>query len=324
MNLIKSKKDYLPWVEKYRPTYLNDLILEETTKTKMYNFFKNKSMSNMIITGSPGTGKTSTILCLAKELYKNKFNEAVIEYNASDNRGLETINNSIIYFCKKKINLHDNLPKLVILDEADNITKKAQNTLCNLMENYLETTKFVLTCNDYNKLVEGIQTRCIIIRFNSLSDNLIVPRLKLICEKEKIIYTDDGLKSILFISQGDVRLAINYLEMTYYGFQKITSNNVYKICEKPSEFEVKKIINQSLDGNLKDSLKDILKLKKDGYCNSDILLTIINYLKQSDFEDGLKINLMEIVSNIYININNDSNLQMLKCVAEFYLLKKLI
>ena len=171
---IKTNRIYLPWVEKYRPKKLNDLILDDITNKKMKNFLINKELSNMIITGHPGTGKTSTIICLAKEVYGETFKEAVIEYNASDNRGLETINNSIIHFCKKKVKTENNLPKLVILDEADNITKKAQNTLCNLMETYINTTKFVLTCNDYNKLVEGIQTRCLIIRYNSLSKKIYI------------------------------------------------------------------------------------------------------------------------------------------------------
>ena len=90
----------------------------------------------MIITGYPGTGKTSTILCIARNIYGKNYKDAIIELNASDNRGLDTINNSIIHFCRKKVTLPDNLPKLIILDEADNITSKAQNTLINLMDKY--------------------------------------------------------------------------------------------------------------------------------------------------------------------------------------------
>ena len=233
---IKTNKIYLPWVEKYRPSNLEDIILDDLTKRKMNNFLANNNVSNMIITGHPGTGKTSTILCLAKQIYQESFSQCVIEYNASDNRGLETINNSIIHFCRKKVSNKKNLPKLVILDEADNITKKAQNTLCNLMEIYDKSTKFVLTCNDYNKLVEGIQTRCLIIRYNSISSSYLKKKLIEICEKENIEYDDDGLKAITFICQGDIRLAINCLESTYFGFNKITHDNVYRICEKPSKF----------------------------------------------------------------------------------------
>ena len=171
---INTKRIYLPWVEKYRPNKLENIILDDITRTKIVNFISKNEISNMIMTGHPGTGKTSTIKCLAKDIFKSDYKECVIELNASDNRGLETINNSIIHFCRKKVSTKNNVPKLIILDEADNITKKAQNTLTNLMEKFNKTTKFAFTCNDYNKLVEGIQSRCIILKYNMFDMQLIV------------------------------------------------------------------------------------------------------------------------------------------------------
>lgn len=318
----KCNKIYLPWVEKYRPKKMSKLILDPLIRNKMEHFLSNREISNMILTGHPGTGKTSTILCLAKKLYGDDFKNAVMELNASDNRGLETINNTIINFCKKKVNL--NIPKLIILDEADNITKKAQNTLCNLMENYNNNTKFVLTCNDYNKLVEGIQTRCLIIRYNSIKKEHIIERLKYICEIEKIVYEDDGLDTITFISQGDIRLAINCLESTYFGFKKITTDNVYKICEKPPQVQIINIINMCLSENLNDAVSSSLKLKKMGYCNNDILLTIINSLKELDIDENIKMKLLDISSKTYMIVNDgiDTDLQLLNCICQFYELTK--
>jgi replication factor C subunit 2/4 len=321
---VKNKVRYLPWVEKYRPKKLDEIILDNLTRNKMENFLNNKEISNMIITGNPGTGKTTSILCLAKQIYNDEFKEKVIEFNASDNRGLETINNSIIFFCKKKINLDNNIPKLVILDEADNITKKAQNTLSNLMELYSSNTKFVLTCNDYNKLVEGVQTRCIILRYNYLSNDLIRKRLEYICKNEKIKYDKKSLDTILFISQGDIRSAINCLESTFFGYEKITDENIYKICEKPPHIQIENLISECLNGKLKYSVDELLKLKKDGYCNNDILLTFINVLKQYPIDEDLKIKMLESVSKAYMITNGgvDTDLQLLKCVCEFYKIKK--
>ena len=314
---IKNNRIFLPWVEKYRPSKLSDVILDNLTKQKMINFLEKEEVSNMIITGHPGTGKTSTILCLAKQIYKSNYNDDVIEYNASDNRGLETINNSIIYFCKKK---SSSKKKLVILDEADNITKKAQNTLCNLMEMFKDTTKFALTCNEYFKLIEGIQTRCLIIRYNSLPNIFIKDRLKYICKEEKIKFTEDGLDAIIFISQGDIRQAINCLESTFFGFKKITYQNIYKICEVPSHIDIRNLIFLCRDSNLRNIIDKILKIKNEGYCNNDILLTIINVLKYIELEDDLRIELMNIASKIYINVNDgiDSKIQILSCICQFY------
>ncbi len=321
---VKTNKIYLPWVEKYRPSVLSEVILDNITRHKMEKFLSNHEISNMIITGHPGTGKTSTILCLARQMYEASFKEAVIEYNASDNRGLETINNSIIHFCKKKVSTQNNLPKLVILDEADNITKKAQNTLCNLMEIYDKTTKFVLTCNDYNKLVEGIQTRCLIIRYNSLSNEVIKERLIYICGKENIEYDDKGLDAILFIAQGDVRLAINCLESTFFGFNKITYDNVYRICEKPPQIQIISLIKMCLDGSLKEAVSTVLKLKEIGYCNNDILLTIIHVLKEIPLDERLRIEMLEYASKAYMITNDgvDTDLQLLRCICDFYELSK--
>ena len=276
---VNTSRIYLPWVEKYRPTNIDDIILDKITKTKIINFIEKEEISNMIMTGHPGTGKTSTIKCLAKDIFKEDYKECVIELNASDNRGLETINNSIIHFCKKKVTTKNNIPKLIILDEADNITKKAQNTLTNLMEKY-KTTKFAFTCNDYNKLVEGIQSRCIILKYNSIDSDFMKNKLISICEKEGIDYENEGIESIIFIAQGDVRYAINCLESTYFGFNKITYENVYKICEKPPQLQVLSFINLCLSGNLELAVKEVLDLKNNGYCNNDILLTIMNVLKE--------------------------------------------
>ena len=326
INFLKvyTNRIYLPWVEKYRPNNLNDIILDKITKTKIINFIEKNEISNMIITGHPGTGKTSTIKCLAKDIFKEHYKEYVIELNASDNRGLETINNSIIHFCRKKIITKNNLPKLIILDEADNITKKAQNTLTNLMERYNSTTKFAFTCNDYNKLVEGIQSRCIILKYNSITKNEMKDRLKNICEKENIEYDEKGIDSIIFIAQGDVRYAINCLESTYFGFNKITYENVYKICEKPPQLQVLSFINLCLSGNLKNAVKEILDLKNNGYCNNDILLTIMNVLKEIDISEVNRISMIESASNAYMIVNDgvDTDLQLLACICDFFKIGK--
>ena len=311
---------YLPWVEKYRPRKIKDIILDNIIQRKVYNWIKNKHISNMIITGHPGTGKTSTILCIARLIYGNSYNEATIELNASDNRGLDAINKCVINFCRKKVTLPDNLPKLVILDEADNITPKAQHTLINLMDKYKKTTKIAFTCNDSSKIVEGIQSRCIILKYNEMKSEDMKKRLKYICKKEKIDYTDDGINTIISISEGDIRKAINSLESTYFGFEKITPENIYKICEKPPENDVKDILDDCFNKKLREALDKIIILKNRGYCNNDLLLTLFNALKSYNISDSLKIMLFDITSQAFIKVNEgiDTNLQLLHCICSIY------
>lgn len=321
---IDTKRIYLPWVEKYRPNKIDNIILDDITKTKIENFISKNEISNMIMTGHPGTGKTSTIKCLARDIFKSDYKECVIELNASDNRGLETINNSIIHFCRKKVTTQNNLPKLIILDEADNITKKAQNTLTNLMEKFNNTTKFAFTCNDYNKLVEGIQSRCIILKYNTINNNDMKKKLIQICNSENVSYDNKGLESIIFIAQGDVRYAINCLESTYFGFNEITYDNVYKICEKPPQLQVLAFINQCLAGNLKLAVNEVLQLKNNGYCNNDILLTIMNVLKEMNINEADRISMVESASNAYMIVNAgvDTDLQLLRCICDFFKIDK--
>ena len=317
---LNNNTIYLPWIEKYRPRKIKDIIRDDVVIKKVDNWIKNKHISNMIITGYPGTGKTSTILCIAHNIYGKHYKEATIELNASDNRGLDTINNSIIHFCRKKVSLPNDLPKLIILDEADNITSKAQYTLINLMDKYKKTTKFAYTCNDSSKLVEGIQSRCIILKYNEVNNKDMEKKLKKICKKEKIPYTEDGIKTILFISQGDIRKAINSLESTFFGFNEVNTENIYKICEKPPENDIADILNLCIKGELRKALDNILVLKTKGYCNNDILLTLFNTLKEFDINDSLKMNLFDITSQSFVKINEgiDTNLQLLNCVCTIF------
>jgi replication factor C subunit 2/4 len=308
----------LPWTEKYRPNKVSNIILSETMKRKINEIVKNKDMPNIIITGHPGTGKTSTALCIAKLILKNKYKDGVMELNASDNRGLEIINNSIIHFCKKKLKIKECKHKIIILDEADNITKKAQNSLANLLEQYENTTRFVFTCNDTSKITESIQSRCLIFRYHRMSDDLLKERLIQICDKEKVKYTDKGIETLIFISQGDIRSAINNLESTYNGYGLVSEKNVYKICDQPQPMLITSIINSCLSGNIESSIIQINELKDNGYCNNDIVLTIINVLKEMNMNEDIKIKYIRIASETYINVNDGVNtlLQLYNCLAK--------
>ena len=161
----------IPWIEKYRPKTLDDLIVDEITLTKLRSIIERSDMPNIIITGMPGIGKTTTILCLAHSLLGKYYKDAVLELNASDDRGIKTVQNTINSFCKKKMQIAKNVRKhkIILLDEADNMTEKAQKLIGNLMEKYGETTRFAFTCNTSNDINETIQTKCIILRYKRIN-----------------------------------------------------------------------------------------------------------------------------------------------------------
>ena len=180
-----------PWTEKYRPTKIEDLVIDKYSYEKISRILSEKNMLNIILSGAPGIGKTSTMLFVAKSLLGKYYNEAVIELNASDERGVKTVQDIIEYFCKKKVEFDDGIirHKIVLLDEADNMTKKAQQFISKLMEDYYATTRFVFTCNDSIEIIETIQSRCVIFRYHKLKQEQIENKLKYICEKENIPHT---------------------------------------------------------------------------------------------------------------------------------------
>lgn len=309
----------LPWNEKHRPKKIDDLILDENIKKKINYMVNNNNISNMIISGTPGLGKTTTALCIAKHILGNNFNEGVTELNASDDRGLEAINNTIIHFCKKKLEVNGvNLYKIIILDEADNITKKAQTVLSNYIETYKHNTRFIFTCNDHSKIIESIQSKCILLNYSKLSDNLIKTKIKQICEIENVKYSEDGLDALIYISHGDIRQCMNFLEGIYYGYGELNKENVYKICDQPQPVLIINIIKACLSNNINQAIYHTNEIKKNGYCVNDIVIGMLTLLKDIKMDEETRMKYIDIVNETYIDTNNliESDLQLYACLAK--------
>ncbi|MBA42565.1 MAG: hypothetical protein CMF62_00965 [Magnetococcales bacterium] len=314
----------IPWVEKYRPKGLDELIVDSGTFNKVKKMIDDKEMPNIIITGIPGTGKTSTILCIARNLLKKHFRQGVLELNASDDRGIKA-SDSIITFCKKRFEINHTEKKyadhkIVLLDEADNMTNKAQQMINNLMEKYNRTTRFAFTCNNSSQIIEAIQSRCIILRYKRLSTDQVYKRLEKICELESLTYDKDGLDSLVTTADGDMRQAINNLQLTYAGYETITTDNVFKICEKPHPLTIRNIFIACHKKDLKTALQHLYQLRDNGYSCSDIAMSMLNVLKNSKFIDlslDVKIHYYEQIGKTAFRISSGLNsmIQLSGCLA---------
>jgi replication factor C subunit 2/4 len=322
MTSIMNRNIQLPWIEKYRPGDTDQILLDDMLLEKIKKIIESKCVPNMILTGEPGTGKTSTVLIIAREIFKEDYNENVLELNASDDRGLSIINNTIIPFCQKITKAQE---KLIILDEADSITNKAQNLLSNLINEYKKNCRFVFVCNDSIKINESIQSKCIIVNFPRLTDINIKDKLIEICDTEKIEYTDKFINELIFISDKDIRKSINNLECIYFTYKKLTVDNIYKLLDKPKPEYIRNILHMCVENRFEDSILEVYKLYGDGYNVSDILLTFLNYLMKSDNNLNIPkekvLELFKIISISYTNVQegNDSLVQLVGCISNIFL-----
>ncbi|KAI6047977.1 P-loop containing nucleoside triphosphate hydrolase protein [Pisolithus marmoratus] len=253
----------LPWVEKYRPVILDDVVGNTETIERLKVIAREGNCPHIILSGLPGIGKTTSIHCLAHQLLGDAYKEGVLELNASDERGIDVVRNKIKAFAQKKVTLPPGRHKIVILDEADSMTPGAQQALRRTMEIFSNTTRFCLACNMSNKIIEPIQSRCAILRYSKLRDSEILKRLLEICEMEKVQYNDDGLTALVFTSEGDMRQAINNLQSTHSGFGFVSGENVFKVCDQPHPV----ILNE---------------LWEQGYSAVDIVVTMFRVTKTFD------------------------------------------
>eukprot|EP01083_Nonionella_stella_P043791 118194_1 len=271
----------MPWLEKYRPTLMKDIVGNEETISRLKVIAKHGNMPNLIISGPPGCGKTTSIHCLALELLgKQNYKNAVLELNASDSRGIDVVRNKIKMFAQQKVTLPPGRHKIIILDEADNMTSSAQQALRRTMELYSNTTRFALACNVSSKIIEPIQSRCAILRYTKLNQKQILTRVQQILKLESIHkYTTKGLEAIIFIADGDMRNAINSLQATYSGFQLISDENVYKVCDIPHPVQIRKILDLVRNEDIKRAVMELNALLKEGFSTLDFISTLFRVTK---------------------------------------------
>ncbi len=328
----KKVRTHIPWIEKYRPRSLSDLVVDECTLTKLKKFIEDRDMPNIIITGVPGIGKTTSILCLIRYLLGPYCKQAVKELNASDDRGIKAVQESIECFCKKKVDMEPidgrtfAQHKIILLDEADNMTQKAQQLVKTLMESYNNTTRFAFTCNNSSDIIEAIQSRCVILRYRRLSNEQIKQRLETICNVENVSFTDKGLDAIVITAQGDMRRAINNLQLTFNGYKSVIPEHVYKICDRPHPMTIKKIFVSCYKKDLKTALERLENLRDKGYSSSDISLSMINTLNSNQINEidvDTKMEFLDELSRTALVISKGINtpIQLTGCVAKLCTLR---
>ena len=284
----------IPWVEKYRPKHLSDVVLDENNKIILDNIIENDHFPNLLLYGPPGTGKTTTIINLINS-YQIKYNQnykgLMIHLNASDERGIDIIRNQIASFVNSSGLFMDGM-KFVVLDEVDYMTKNAQQALKYLLQSYNTNVRYCLICNYISRIDESLQNEFIRLRFNQLPEDSIKSFLKNIVNKENLDISDESIKSIQSVYQSDIRSMINYIQSN----QNILSD--YKIINYEIWNNLTHIIGTMELNEIQDSVSKISNTY--GIEKKSLLKEYFNYMI---YNTGIFINknLLDSLENLIHN-----------------------
>ncbi|KAL3572815.1 hypothetical protein D5086_026719 [Populus alba] len=343
-----------PWVEKYRPQSLADVaahrdiidtsyyLLSLSRVSVIYTRFRvqvqfcvlannyeivdrltsENRLPHLLLYGPPGTGKTSTILAVARKLYGAQYHNMILELNASDDRGIDVVRKQIQDFASTqsfsfgaKISV-----KLVLLDEADAMTKDAQFALRRVIEKYTKNTRFALICNHVNKIIPALQSRCTRFRFAPLDPMHVGERLKHVIEAEGLDVPESGLEALKCLSNGDMRKALNILQSTHMASQQITEETVYLCTGNPLPQDVQQITHWLLNESFAESYKRISEIKtRKGLALVDIVREVTMFVFKIKMQSDIRVPLINDLADIEYRLSFGCNdkLQLGSLIASF-------
>ncbi len=286
------------WAEKYRPKKLDNIVDQKDIVERLKSFVKSRNVPHCIFAGPPGTGKTTAALCLARDFYGDAYREHIMELNASDERGIDVVRETVKTFARVK-SIGEIPFKIMILDEADNMTSDAQQALRRTMERYTETCRFIMCANYSGKIIEPIQSRCAPFRFTYLPREEHDCQLKEIASKEKVKITVDGLDAIFEVCGGDLRRAINTLQSAASIGKPVDAKVVYSITGKANPADVQKMLKVAIGGEFMEARKQLREMiQKYGVAGSDLIRQIHTEIFRADVPEKWKIKLADVVGEV--------------------------
>ena len=268
------------WVEKYRPKKISDLVNQKEIMGSLNALLKNQSeMPHLLFSGSAGVGKTSAAICLSREILGEHWRDYSLELNASDERGIGMVREKVKKF-SRFAGLDTEIPfKIIILDEADEMTSDAQTALRRIIEDTAKYCRFILIANNLSKIIEPIQSRCVVFKFTRISNKEISSQLKFIAQKEKIKADEKGLETICDYADGDIRHAINILQAAA-SRGSIDVSGVKSVIGLTKTKDVQDVLKLALAGKVSDAREKMIELiKVYGMSESDFL----KYINQAVF-----------------------------------------
>ncbi len=298
---------YLPWTEKYRPKKLDEIVGQKEIVKSLKKFVEAKNMPNLLFSGSPGIGKTTAALALAHEFYGENLRGNFLELNASDERGIDVVRGKIKDFART-ISMSKVPFKIIFLDEADALTADAQNALRRTMEMYSEVTRFILSCNYSSKIIPPIQSRTAVFRFLPLEKEEVFKMLENIAKNEKLEVEEEAYEAIFYVSEGDMRKAINVLQGAAIYSKKITKENIFKISSRAEPKEVKEMMEMAIKGDFLNARKKLNSLIIHyGLSGEDVVLQMYKEVNNLDIKEKEKIKIIEKIGEYNFRLVEGAN-----------------
>ena len=289
---------YEMWTEKYRPKSLDAIINQKEIVDRLQSFVKAKNVPHCIFAGPPGTGKTTAALCLARDMYGKGYREHLMELNASDERGIKIVRETVKTFARTR-SIGEIPFKILILDEADNMTSDAQQALRRTMERFTETCRFIMIANYSGKIIEPLQSRCAPFRFSYMSQEDQDRYLRHIIEEENVKIVDEGYDAIFEVSEGDLRKATNALQAAASMGKVIDAEIVYSVIGRANPADVNEMIKTAMKGDFLGARKKLREMiLKYGVAGSDIIKQIHTEIFRSMLPDSWKVTLSEAIGEI--------------------------
>uniref|UniRef100_A0A7S1QZI5 AAA+ ATPase domain-containing protein n=1 Tax=Neobodo designis TaxID=312471 RepID=A0A7S1QZI5_NEODS len=297
-----------PWVEKHRPASLDGVIAHEDILSTLRRLMASNSLPHLLFYGPPGTGKTTTIQACARHIFgQARIKGSVLELNASDDRGIDVIRHEIKDFASTGQVLFGgggNSMKLVILDEADQMSHDAQAALRRVIEKFTKNVRFCIICNHVNKIIPAVQSRCTRFRFGPVKKAAMIGRLAEIATAENVPFDDKGLQAAIKLSAGDMRRCLNIMQAAALSMKAITEQTVFQSTGNPTPDDVRAILETCLSANFADAWASVSeRMHLLGLSTVDLVREIHAMLQRMDLPSEAKCFCFVQLADVEYNLN---------------------
>ncbi len=289
------------WTEKYRPDTLDEVVGQQDIVERLQAFVEEGQIPHLMLTGPAGTGKTTSSLAAAKDLYGDEWRQNFKETNASDERGIDVVRDQVKNFARTKPVNADY--KIIFLDEADALTTDAQQALRRTMEQFSDNARFILSCNYSSKIIDPIQSRCALFRFNRLEEEEVRQYITRIAEGEGFRISEEAIQGVMRVSGGDLRRTTNVLQTVALRKDEIEEDDIYTAAASLRPQEIREILELALNQEFIDAREKLSGLMIDrGLDGKDVIDAVHRELFDLDIPDEAKMEMVEFLGEYQFRI----------------------